>query len=239
MHYKINIFSIWKTFIRFQGWPRPICFPQLEVRGHWIVAGKLFILTSQYLVWYFWIWTLTSRLFYLTGEIWYFVWQCLNYWWSWICQATGWRNMGQAQGCKSFYPLIFWYAIERYDLLNENVFLQAEKAAFEEAEKKREEEVKFCPEIASLKIFLFIKFSYTSISWTLFQESKDDPVDSDVRKTIDSWNFWSIISYTDSDEVNVLYRLMRKRKMLMKLAMTPMLNQRRKLEKTPRKRVYM
>lgn len=72
--------------------------------------------------------------------------------------------MGQAQGCKSFYPLIFWYAIERYDLLNENVFLQAEKAAFEEAEKKREEEVKFCPEIASLKIFLFIKFSYTSIS---------------------------------------------------------------------------
>jgi len=35
------------------------------------------------------------------------------------------------------------------------VFLQVEKATFEEAKKKREEEVNFYPENASLKMYLW------------------------------------------------------------------------------------
>lgn len=76
------------------------------------------------------------------------------------------ETWGKHKDVSFFYSLIFFglrYAIERYDLLNEIVFLQVEKTAFEEAEKKREEEVNFYPENASLKIFLLTKFSYTSI----------------------------------------------------------------------------
>jgi len=70
------------------------------------------------------------------------------------------------------------------------MFFQAEKAAFEEAEKKKEEEVHFDSEKHIWNIsccFNFTNFvckninsSYTSL--TRCQETKDDPVDSDAEE---------------------------------------------------------
>lgn len=78
------------------------------------------------------------------------------------------ETWGKHKDVSSFYCLIFGlnYTVRWYDLLNGIVFLQAEKAAFEEAEKKKEEEVKIDTEKQIWYLWNYLEernFSYSYI----------------------------------------------------------------------------
>jgi hypothetical protein len=48
--YEIHLTFEICMFTRLQGWPWPLCFPQVEICWHWIVAGNVSIMFALHLL---------------------------------------------------------------------------------------------------------------------------------------------------------------------------------------------
>jgi len=130
---------------RFQGWSVHLCFWQPQVHWHWAVAGWFWIVSNSFLLsrWQRQLVMPASSIYRLNQVL------CLTT--SSSLTTLHWlRNLQRIPGASTRrFVFLFVTTITDHYLMvdpactNYDEFWQAEKAAFDEAEKKKEEEVIF------------------------------------------------------------------------------------------------